>query len=79
MITDWFISFVVGIVKPLVDLLPQVSLTIPGSSSVVHFLNTLDYLLPIMPVLKVALVILAAGVGFFAIRAFVFIWQQVKW
>lgn len=79
MITDFFIALVNAIVRPLIDLLPVTSLTIPGASTIAGFISSLDYLVPIVAILQVGAAILAAGVAFFAIRIAIFFWQQVKW
>lgn len=80
MILNWLIDAVVGIFQPLIDLLPSgSSLTLPGAASVASFLSKVDYLIPIVGVVQLALGLLVGLIVFFGIRLTIVIWQQLKW
>jgi hypothetical protein len=80
MILNWLIDAVYAILHPLVALLPSgSSVEIPGAASVAAFIGQVDYLIPIVGVLKVALAMLSAVVVFFGVRLALVVWQQLKW
>jgi hypothetical protein len=79
MIIGWFIDAITGILTPLVDLLPQTHLDLPSGSGIGSSLSDVDALVPILGVLRVAAVMLAALVVFLGLRIAILLWQQVKW
>jgi hypothetical protein len=79
MIVGWFLDAFVAIVQPLVDALPVGHLSLPDASGLASTLSDLDSLVPILGVLRIGAVMLAALAAFFAVRLAVMLWQQVKW
>ena len=75
MITQWFLDFFTGLVRPLIDALPSGGLSLPDISPVMTVVDNVDSLVPVGPLIVLALLLLACLVAFLAVRAVTFVVQ----